>query len=40
VPRFNDEPDSCRWNTPEEVRLREYVNSVNAKHGVQMISVV
>lgn len=28
-------PDSCRWNSPEEVALRQFVHAVNRKHGVE-----
>ena len=26
--------DSCRWQSPEEVQLREHVYEVNRRHGV------
>lgn len=29
-----NEPD-CRWSSPEEVALREHVEAVNKKHGVE-----
>lgn len=32
---YGSDPDSCRWNSPEEVALREHVDAVNKKHGVE-----
>lgn len=31
---YGEDPDSCRWNSPEEVALSEFVHAVNRKHGV------
>ena len=29
--KFGDKADSCRWESPEEVRLREHVYAVNRR---------
>lgn len=35
--KYSDEPDSCRRQSPEEVRMREFVLAVNKRHGVEMV---
>lgn len=29
------DPESCRWNSPEEIALRNHVHEVNKKFGVE-----
>jgi len=35
--KYSDQPDSCRRQSPEEVRMREFVLAVNKRHGVEMV---
>jgi len=30
--QFSDEPDSCRWHSPEEKAIRELVHELNRIH--------
>jgi hypothetical protein len=32
---YGNDKDSCRWNSPDEVALREHVEAVNKKLGVE-----
>lgn len=35
--KYSEQPDSCRRQSPEEVRMREFVLAVNKRHGVEMV---
>ena len=35
--KYSDQPDSCRRQSPEEVRMREFMLAVNKRHGVEMV---
>ncbi len=32
---YSHEADSCRWNSPQEVALKEHVRAVNERLGVE-----
>lgn len=38
--RFGEEPNSCRWKSPDEVAMKEFVMNINAKHGVEFRKVL
>ena len=29
--QYGTDPDSCRWNCPEEIKIREHVYAVNKR---------
>ncbi len=38
--RFGEEQNSCRWKSPDEVAMKEFVKKINAKHGVQFKKIL